>query len=140
MGAIDMRAGLGEKPLTGGGRVTVHASRFLDAEAEVNRFPIGGAASNYPATQALFGARAGVRRWPFGIFAKARPGFLRFDDVLNHPNLGTRAALDLGVILEGYSRHHVAVRADFGDTVVFYGRETGTRHQFQGSFGISLWF
>ncbi len=72
LGAIDMRAGLGEKPLNAGDRVTVNAWRFLDVEGEVNRFPIGGAASNYPATEALFGARAGVRAWPFGIFAKVR--------------------------------------------------------------------
>ena len=34
LGATDMRAGLGEKPLSAGGRVTVNAWRFLDVEGE----------------------------------------------------------------------------------------------------------
>ena len=57
-----LREGIfGEYPVLAGGRVSVHTFWLLDAEAEVNRFPIGGAASSFPATQALFGARVGRR-------------------------------------------------------------------------------
>lgn len=38
---------LREYPLGGGGRITAHVFRFLDAEAEVNRFPIGGVIEFY---------------------------------------------------------------------------------------------
>jgi hypothetical protein len=32
-------------------------------------------------------------------------------------------------------------RVDFGDLVVSYGNSGfGTRHQFQGTFGVGVWF
>ena len=63
-----------EYPVLAGGRVSVHTFWLLDAEAEVNRFPIGGAASSYPATQALFGARVGRRLGPFRHLREAAAG------------------------------------------------------------------
>ncbi len=129
----------GEYPVLAGGRVSVHTFWLLDAEAEVNRFPIGGAAANYPATQALFGARVGRRIGPFGLYGKLRPGFVRFDRNLYDPKLGTQAALDAGGILELYSSRHAAGRFDLGDTMVWYGG-AGARHQLQWSVGLSLWF
>ncbi len=128
-----------EYPVLAGGRVSVHTFWLLDAEAEVNRFPIGGAASSYPATQALFGARVGRRLGPFGVYGKLRPGFIRFDRNLYDPKLGTQPALDAGGILELYSSRHVAGRFDFGDTMVWYAG-AGARHQLQWSVGLSLWF
>jgi hypothetical protein len=143
-----------EYPVVGGGRVSVHTFRFVDAEVEVNRFPIGGAASSYPATQALFGLRAGRRIGNLGVYGKLRPGFISFDSNPYVPALGRRAALDAGGILELYSRRHIAGRMDFGDTVVWYGTDlvitsisgvggsvtAGTRHQLQWSVGLSVWF
>jgi hypothetical protein len=41
---------------------------------------IAGGASNFPATEFLFGVRDGYRSGPFGVFATIRPGFFRFDD------------------------------------------------------------
>jgi hypothetical protein len=141
---IDARDALGEKPAAAGGRVTIGLLPFLDAEVEINRFPIGGAVSNFPGTQFLFGARAGKRIGSLGLFAKVRPGFTRFDATVNSPTLGTRPVLDFGGIVEYYSRHHIAARFDFGDAIVFYGAgqpaASGTRHQFQGGFGVSVWF
>jgi hypothetical protein len=128
----------GEYPVLAGGRVSVHTFWLLDAEAEVNRFPIGGAASNYPATQALFGARVGRRIGPFGVYGKLRPGFIRFDQNLYDPKLGTQPALDAGGILELYSARHIAGRFDVGDTMVWYSG--AARHQLQWSVGLSLWF
>ena len=57
---------------------------------EINRFPIGGAVSNSPATEFLFGARLAYRTGPFGLFATVRPGLLRFDDnSFKDPGIGT---------------------------------------------------
>lgn len=143
---------LGEYPVVAGGRVSVHVFRFMDAEAEVSRHPIGGAVSLYPATQVMMGARAGRRFGMIGLYGKVRPGFMQFDTNAYVPRLGTQAALDAGGILEFYSRRHVAMRVDFGDTVVWYGRDItipqssgtgmipGVRHQFQWSIGVSAWF
>ena len=144
----------GEYPVGGGGRVTVHAFHFVDAEAEINRYPIGGAAALFPATEATFGVRVGWRWGPFGLYGNLRPGFMRFDANARIPNLGTRAALDWGGVLELYSSRHVATRFDLGDVVVWYGKDTvvppisapgtgtiaGTRHQLKWSVGVSLWF
>jgi hypothetical protein len=132
---------LGEYPVIAGGRITIRAWRLLDGEAEVSRYPIGGSASNYPATIALFGARAGRRFGNLGLYGKVRPGFISFDSNLNRPSLGTRPALNAGGILEFYSTRHLAARFDLGDTVVWYGRQgPGTRHQLQWSVGVSAWF
>jgi len=79
---------------------------------------------------------------------------MRFDPNARVPNLGTRAALDWGGVLELYSSRHVATRFDLGDAVVWYGKDTvvpplsapgtgtiaGTRHQLKWSLGVSLWF
>lgn len=144
----------GEYSVGGGGRVTVHAFAFVDAEAEINRYPIGAAVALFPATEATFGVPV-RRRWgSFGIYGNLRPGFMRFDANARIPDLGTRAALYWGGVLELYSRHHFAARFDLGDAVVWYGADTvvppisapgtgtiaGTRHQLQWSLGASLWF
>jgi hypothetical protein len=145
---------LGEYPVGAGGRVTVHVIHFVDAEAEINRFPIGGGTALFPATQAIFGARVGQRFGPIGIYGKLRPGFMRFDANVRVQNLGVRPVLDFGGVLELYSRRRIAVRFDLGDTAVWYGRDTvippisspgpsiilGTRHQLKWSFGFSFWF
>ena len=145
---------LGEYPVIGGGRASVHIFRLIDAEAEVSRYPLGGGTSLFPATQGLFGVRAGRRFGGLGVYAKLRPGFMRFHANLYVPNLGTRPAVDAGGIIEFYSRRHLAARIDFGDTVVWYGRDIvippisgiggnvvpRTRHQFQWGLGISVWF
>lgn len=153
LGTIDEKV-LGEKPVVAGGRVTVHAVGPVDAEVEVNRFPVGGAAALFPATQALFGARIGRRVGGIGVYGKVRPGLTRFDVNAYVPSLGTRPTLDVGGVIEFYSRRHFAARLDFGDTVVFFGKSItipsiaqpgpgvvpGTRHHLQASAGISLWF
>ena len=61
----------GEYPLAGGGRVTVHAFRFVNAEAEVNLYPIGGGTALFPGTHVTAGARIGRRTtfWSLGLSA-----------------------------------------------------------------------
>jgi len=143
-------AGLGEKPLGGGGGITYRLSRYLAVDAEANRFPIGGGAANFPVTQALFGARAGIRVGNIGLFGKVRPGFGAYDTTLYQPGIGTKANLDVGGVLEFYSVRHFGARLDFGDTIIFFGNNPigspvgmkilGTRNQLQGSFGVFLHF
>jgi hypothetical protein len=135
IGGLDARDALGEKPLLAGGRATARLWRFVSGEAEINRLPIGDAAANFPATEFPFGARLGHRIGPLGLFATIRPGFVRFDEIGTHPEV------NLGVALAGYSRHHIFVRADFGDAIVDYGNSGyGVRHQFRGAFGLGMWF
>jgi hypothetical protein len=43
---------------------------------------------------------------------------MRFDANQYAPALRTRPALDIGGVVEFYSSRHLAVRFDFGDTVV----------------------
>jgi len=143
----------GEYPVGGGGRVTVHAFHFVDAEAEINRYPIGSSGILFPATGAAFGARVGRRWGPIGLYGTLKPGFMRFDANARIPNLGTRPMLQWGGVIELYSRRHVAARFDLGDAVVWYGNVVvppisapgtgtiaGTRNQLQWSLGASLWF
>jgi hypothetical protein len=144
---------LGEYPLGGGGKVTVRALRFVAAEAEVDRYPIGGGTALYPATQVSLGARVGRRIGPLGIYGIARPGWMSFDTNAYVPKLGIRPALDFGAALEFYSRRHMAARMDVGDSVVWYGLDAipaiyrpgpsivpGARHQLHWTLGFSFWF
>jgi hypothetical protein len=143
VGAIDAREALDEKPALAGGRVTVRAWRFLAAEAEIDRFPIGGGSSTYPGTEVMFGARAGGRIGALGLFATVRPGFIAYgNDSLKYSDIGTRPVVDLGVALAVYSSKHLYGRFDFGDLIVSYGPIAGygTRHQFQGTAGFGVWF
>jgi hypothetical protein len=137
---LDERKAIGEKPAMAGGRISARVFRFIDADFEVNRFPIGGAQSSFPGTEVLLGGRAGYHLGHFGLFGRMRPGFVKFDRNQYPPQLGTRPALDIGGTLEIYSSYHVAVRIDYGDTIVWYGPVIGTRHQLQGSFGVGVWF
>jgi hypothetical protein len=139
IGAVDERAALREKPAIAGGRVTVHVTGFVDAEAEIDRFPIGGGAAQHPGTEILAGARAGYRAGPIGTFATLRPGFVGFDSNLNAPALGNRPALNFGGALGYDSTRHIFARIDFGDLIVWYP-PGGARHQFQGTFGMGVWF
>lgn len=68
----------------------------------------------------------------------------------------TKSALDLGGVVEYYPTARTVVRADFGDTVIWYGSVTqfpflpelaepvrirhGTTHNFQFSVGFSFRF
>ncbi|MGE0406065.1 MAG: outer membrane beta-barrel protein [Candidatus Korobacteraceae bacterium] len=142
-------SGLGEKPVGGGGRLTLRMSRLVALEGEVNRFPIGGATANFPMTQVLAGLRIGGRIGPFGIFGKVRPGYTRFDASSYDHQFGRRANLDLGAVISLYSSRHFGVRFDFGNTLIFFGNKPvqspagvslGTRSNFQGGAGVFVHF
>jgi hypothetical protein len=127
-----------------GGRVAYNLTENFALEAEVNFFPrdrfrnfrVGGRA-----VQGLFGAKFGKRYKRFGIFGKARPGFISFSegfselipsgtvfDPAAQLNFRTQRlthfAADLGGVLEYYASRRVLLRLDAGDTIIRYGPTT----------------
>jgi hypothetical protein len=123
-----------------GGRFTFNLNRSVAFEAEVNFFPhqcdfcgsgpVGDNSGNI--TQGLFGVKAGKRFQKWGVFGKARPGFVSFSrgdskyevvgpSVLIEPNRLTNFALDLGGVLEFYPSKRIVTRFDAGDTLIHYG-------------------
>jgi hypothetical protein len=125
-----------------GGRVGYNFNRSLAAEAEVNFFPRERALDDPNFTggrklQGLFGVKVGRRFEHFGLFAKARPGFVRFHDgdlqfrtdsaciAIFPPPLAcfesvrrTDFAFDAGGVLELYPSRHAVIRIDAGDTML----------------------
>jgi hypothetical protein len=149
------------------------------AEAEINFLPgdrffgfpsIGiGTRRDGRVLQGFFGAKVGRKFDKFGVFAKARPGFVQYSrgkqnisgslSNLQFTNRReTNAAFDLGGVLEFYPTKRITTRFDFGDTIVHFGerRATGfdfstqqfvplifsseTRHNFQFGAGIGFRF
>jgi hypothetical protein len=121
-----------------GARVTYNLNDFFAVEAEGNLYPTttrhdyvtGGAAQ-----QAQFGAKVGKRWKSFGLFAKARPGFISFGETLTplqvvsggvtffqfQPERKTHFSMDVGGVLEFYPSRRVFMRVDAGDTIIRYG-------------------
>ncbi|PYS81372.1 MAG: hypothetical protein DMF67_17155 [Acidobacteria bacterium] len=127
-----------------GARVGYNVSRYFAVEAETNFFPRERGLSDNGfnggrKTQGLFGVKVGRRYDKFGVFAKARPGFVRFSQgdftsngnacILSFPQpIGcfapkgrTDFAFDAGGVLELYPSAHAFVRFDAGDTVLRSG-------------------
>ena len=119
-----------------GGRFGYNLSKYFALEAEGNFFPRDRDLDGGRKVQALFGVKAGKRFEKFGIFAKARPGFIRYERgdyvfgsggcvAVFPPPLGcfrpvarTNFALDLGGVLELYPSKRTIIRFDAGDTMV----------------------
>jgi hypothetical protein len=115
-----------------GGRVTVNLTDSFGIEGELNFFPQkrSNSLTAFPLfidstrTQGLFGVKTGIRSEKAGIFAKFRPGFVRFGE---SGSLGvtaqsfTQFAIDIGGVFELYPSRSVAFRFDVGDTVVRFG-------------------
>lgn len=126
-----------------GARFTYNFNDYFAVEAEANvsvdkptrTFTQGG---HFEQLQA--GVKVG-RRWErFGLFAKARPGFISFEDTarpeftrlpladgtpFDFPSFGsgrkTHFTTDVGGVLEFYPSRRVVVRFDAGDTIIRYG-------------------
>ena len=157
-----------------GGRFTVNLNDNVAVEAETTFFPNSGRSGEPRATgravQGLFGVKAG-RRWEkFGLFGKARPGFVSFsrgriepDPVQSTPPFSIvfnerRAmhfAADVGGVIELYVTRRWIARFDVGDTMIRYGEQYVTilspppatftvpkelRHNLQVSAGIGYRF
>ena len=124
-----------------GGRFTANLNDHVALEAETTFFPNSGFSGESRAAgravQGLFGVKAG-RRWEkFGLFAKARPGFVSFsrgrlvaEEVSGSPPFttidrkrATHFATDVGGVLELYVTRRWVARFDVGDTMIRYGEQ-----------------
>lgn len=152
-----------------GGRLTFNLTNHVALEAEGNLFPRGDESDRIGEgrkTQALFGVKAGIRRDKYGLFAKARPGFMYFseptlecplEEGMCSPSRRIRFAADFGGVLEVYPSHRLLLRIDAGDTLIRFPdirrslsepgfptqRNTlpgGTTHNLQLTIGVGLRF
>jgi len=155
-----------------GVRAGYNLTKYLAVEGEVNFFTHEQAItfrSGGNLLQGQFGAKIGKRFDRFGFFAKGRPGFLNFSQVLTHtgntsftsggqtftfPNFEVKRrsffSLDVGGVVEFYPSRRVLVRFDFGDTMVHTSdvevptlgviSRGGLSHKFQFSSGIAFRF
>ncbi len=163
---IDLRA-LGEVEAGGpGARFTYNFTRHIALDTEVNvltkQVTAGGTK-----IQGQFGIKAGARKEKVGVFAKIRPGFMRFEnDPFGGFDLGfdpftrrergtTEPTLDIGGVFEIYPSKNTIVRIDAGDTIIRFGSRTRssgligapeiavggfTRHNFQAGLGFAIRF
>jgi hypothetical protein len=133
-----------------GGRITYNFTDYFAVEAEGNFSPsdlssdyVTGGASQ----QMQFGAKVG-RRWRrFGLFAKARPGFVSFGQTLTPLPVVSGSAFastfgrerkthfstDVGGVLEFYPSRRMLVRFDAGDTIIRYGEHRELQYDPAGS-------
>lgn len=126
-----------------GARFTYNFNDHLAAEAEGN-FAVTHTRRTYAQggryEQLQAGVKAGKRWERFGLFGKARPGFLSFDDTLRpaftrqplpdgtffdfptfESQRKTHFTADVGGVLEFYPSRRLVVRFDAGDTIIRYG-------------------
>lgn len=152
--ALDLGGTLGEKPGGLGGRFGYNLNRYLALETEGNYFP-QNPDGDFGETQLLAGVRAGYDFGDLGIYAKVRPGFVRFGGAAYRAYNGnnpTRPAIDLGAVLQYFPHSgHIGVRIDWGDTVISMPAQVrpsgsavtvggGLRHNFQGEIGVVVRF
>jgi hypothetical protein len=136
-GVVTDFEGLGEVPGGLGVRCLYNLNENLAFDGEVDYFPNSKRRGRSPfpgirseitsphgETEALLGLKMGLRWGGFGLFAKARPGIVRLTDYqtrwLTDPQK-TRAALDLGGILELYPASRLVIRFDLGGLFVPLG-------------------
>lgn len=144
-----------------GTRFGFNITDAIGLEAEVTSFPRfeGRLFRGGRKTQALVGVKTGMRSEKFGIFAKLRPGIMRFssNEVVPCPEGSacelaidlkgqTNFALDLGGILEFYPSRRWMTRIDIGDTIIRFGDrsfpvgQSFTSHNLQVSVGFAVRF
>lgn len=144
--------GIGEQAVGASARCTGSLSNHLGLEAVVDHFP-ENASGNFGETRLLLGVLAGRLFADFGLFAKARAGFIHFGGDFFTPRLSGRTypSLDLGGVLEYYPRGRIALRFEFGDALIAYGSSSymgpeasyarlGTRHNLGTALGIGFRF
>jgi hypothetical protein len=125
-----------------GGRIGYNLSRNFALEAEGNFFPRDRDVQGGQKIQGLFGVKAGKKFDKVGVFAKARPGFIRFEKgdyrfgpggcilifppplACFQPVAKTNFAFDVGGIIELYPSARTIIRFDAGDTIIRFGART----------------
>jgi outer membrane protein with beta-barrel domain len=129
-----------------GGRFTYNVTDNFALEAEGNFFPVRNRFRAFinggQTVEGLFGVKIGKRYKRFGIFGKARPGFIRFSQGrtefdITEPTTDpfsitartrslTYFATDIGGVMEFYPSRRIVTRFDLGDTIIRYGQMTFT--------------
>lgn len=163
---IDLRA-LGEVEAGGpGARFTYNFTRHIALDTEVNVLTKQVTAGGRK-IQGQFGIKAGARKEKVGVFAKIRPGFMRFesdpfggfelsfDPFTRRQRSVIEPTLDVGGVVEIYPSKNTIVRFDAGDTIIRFGQRTRassligapeitvggfTSHNFQAGVGFALRF
>ncbi|MGH9684688.1 MAG: hypothetical protein ACRD4S_13885 [Candidatus Acidiferrales bacterium] len=122
-----------------GGRFTWNIGSHFGLDAEITTSPFStvsrGLYTGGHATEGLFGAKYGMRWRKLGMFAKVRPGFVRYSDVFGGFNFNsgqiselgaqtTSPALEVGGIFEYYMSHRWMMRYDVGYTTIWYAART----------------
>lgn len=128
-----------------GGRFTFNVTDNFALEAEGNFFPRRNLSNAFltggRAVEGLFGVKIGKRYKKFGVFGKARPGFLSFGQGIaefiptgqtGNPFTAfdvklkrlTHFATDIGGVLEFYPSRRIVTRFDAGDTIIRFGSTT----------------
>jgi hypothetical protein len=150
-----------------GGRFTFNLTENVAFEAEGNYFTreLFGFPQGGHMFQGQFGGKVGKRFDKWGLFGKARPGFVGFSRVIESagvqipgPNFFVRRfypSLDLGGVVEFYISPRWMARFDVGDTLIRYPEITApnfgqlpvfiiqhkaTRNNLQISSGIGFRF
>lgn len=142
-----------------GARFTFNFNEYIAAEAQLDYFPHTDQEQIGPIsvplwgnkTRTVFGVKAGKRFHKFGVFGKARPGFIHFSEApgfacsLGIPTVcpqpaKTVFALDVGGVFEYYPSRRWVVRFDAGDTIIYHKRFFPTSHSFQTSAGVGVRF
>jgi hypothetical protein len=168
--------GLGATPAGFGARFSYELLDWLSVESEFNLFPretftvegtpppFGrdyGVVYSRRRSEALFGAKVGMRTERFGLFAKVRPGLARLSDqgigCVGDPCAAidferpvdhvTEFALDLGGVFEFYPSARTVARVDIGDTLIRHGNRVAappccsvTSHNVSSRVGFGLRF
>jgi hypothetical protein len=118
-----------------GGRFTLNFARWAAFDSDLTITPLDPQASTRIdgglALQGQFGFKGGWRRNKFGIFGKARPGFISFSGAITNlvappPSLifdygrVTFFSFDAGGVFEFYPSRKISLRGDIGDTIIRY--------------------
>lgn len=140
-----------------GGRFTLNLNENVALEAAGFFFPRScfDCRDNGKITEAVAGIKAGKRFQKWGLFAKARPGIVRFSrgrfNVISAPPTPfdlvafeikplTHFAVDVGGVVEFYHSRRIVTRFDFGDTIINSRRRTQNFLQFDPVTGQSTLF
>ena len=135
-----------------GGRFTYNLNKVFSLEAAGYFFPKGclDCGQRGRVTQVLGGVKVGKRFENWGIFAKARPGFVSFSegDFEIVPTGGAGPlpfridfnalngfAADVGGVLEFYPSKRLVTRFDVGDTIMHFPSRRRNFLQFDPSTG-----
>ncbi len=121
-----------------GGRLGYNLSSHFTVEGEVDFLPTQKIGAGGRKVAGLFGVKTGTEVDKFGIFAKARPGFIFFSRsesacsqtstlVTSAPCTAgseTKFAIDLGGVIEYYPTPRSIIRVDLGDTMIHFGEQS----------------